>query len=117
MTKAFDKMTDKAQKRLAAAASIITSLGIIVGAVVAAINWTLSPLTEQINSIELSTTRNELMILMNEYPDNIKEIQDTANHYFIDLKGDTYIFGLYEKWAEEHKVDAKAIKDIHDLNT
>lgn len=95
---------------------IITNVGIIVGAVVAAVNWAISPITSQLNALEQSTTRSELLTLMANYPEDRRAISELAYHYFAELKGDSYVYSVYADWAKTHDVDYSQITQLHNLN-
>lgn len=101
------------------AAGIITSVTIIATAAVGIGTWgvtqvnagtnaKIDALSSQINEIQLDTTRNQLLILM-EHDENSEEVLKVARFYFQELKGDWYMTSLFEKWADKHGVDAKTL--------
>lgn len=96
-------------------AGFIANATIIVGAVASVVNLAVSPLVDRLSAIEQSSTRSELLTLMANYSDDKRAIDDLAYHYFAELKGDSYVYGIYVGWAKEHGVDYAHIAEIHDL--
>ena len=102
-------------------AGIITSITVIATAAVGLGTWgvtqvnagtnaKIDALSDQISDIQLDTTRNQLLILM-EHDENVEEVLKVAKYYFQDLKGDWYMTDMFEKWAEKHDIDAKILLD------
>ena len=100
-------------------AGIITSITVIAAAAVGLGTWGVTQvnagtnakidvLSKQIDDIQLDTTRNQLLILM-EHDENAEEVLKVAKYYFQDLKGDWYMTNMFEKWAEKHNIDAKTL--------
>lgn len=100
-------------------AGIITSVTIIATAAVGIGTWgvtqvnagtnaKIDALSNQLDDIQLDTTRNQLLILM-EHDENSEEVLKVAKFYFQELKGDWYMTSLFEKWANKHGVDAKTL--------
>lgn len=54
---------------------------------------------------ERTMTRVELMLLMDEDPENTTAIEKIAAHYFQDLNGDLYMTKKYSEWASAHGGD------------
>jgi len=97
-------------------ASIITAVIVIGGAFFGGVNYIVNKLDEHIQSqtstlysqmqeVKLSTTRNELILMMNNNPDNVLEIERLAKVYFVDMKGDFYMTGLYSNWCRQHNAN------------
>lgn len=112
------------RKHLDAIAAVAVAIGTIGGALVAAGNWIISEVSAQSNQRidqlqsevndhqreqQLSTTRMELMMLLEHDPDNIVEIEMLAKKYFIDLQGDFYMTNLYSSWAKAHGGDTSFV--------
>ena len=104
-------------------AAIITAIGVITGALITCSSFISSKITEsvdkkldniseQLNNIELDSTRTQLLTLMSNYPDNESEILKVAYHYFKDLDGDWYMSELFAEWAEERNIDVSHIMTI-----
>lgn len=104
-------------------AAIITAIGVITGALITCSSFISSKITEsvdkkldniseQLDNIELDSTRTQLLTLMSNYPDNESEILKVAYHYFKDLDGDWYMSELFAKWAEERNIDVSHIMTI-----
>lgn len=110
-------LAEKTEKNLKLLASIIGSVIVIFGAVQWGVGFAMSGVTSKLDSIEASTTRTELLLMMADHPDDIKSITYLAEKYFIDLGQDSYVFGIYRKWANAHDVDISDIKTAHDLNS
>lgn len=51
---------------------------------------------------KLSACRTELLIMMNHYPNETKEIYRLGQKYFRDLGGDFYMTAMFAKWLQEH---------------
>lgn len=127
----WDKLDDNTQKW----AKRLTSIATIIGVLVAGGGWIINQLDnavatrleEQTTSLqqeveslskgreqadhqtELQLTRLELMMLMAHAPENIVEIEKIARHYFVDLKGDTYMTSEYTKWAKSYGGDMEYV--------
>lgn len=104
-------------------AAIITAIGVITGALITCSSFISSKITEsvdkkldniseQLNNIELDSTRTQLLTLMSNYPDNESEILKVAYHYFKELDGDWYMSELFAEWAEERNIDVSHIMTI-----
>jgi len=104
-------------------ADIITAVGVIGAAAVGIGTWCVTRITaetnskidkvsDKIDSIELNSTRNQLLTLISDYPDNEDEILKVAKYYFRDLKGDWYMTTLFTKWAEGRGLDVDTIVNI-----
>ena len=127
----WDKLDDNTQKW----AKRLTSIATIIGVLVAGCGWVINQLDnavavrleEQTASLqqkveslsngreqsdrqtEMQLTRLELMMLMAHAPENIVEIEKIARHYFVDLKGDTYMTSEYTKWAKNYGGDMEYV--------
>ena len=104
-------------------AAVITAIGVITGALVTCSSFISSKITEfvdkkldniseQLNNIELDSTRTQLLTLMSNYPDNESEILKVAYHYFRELGGDWYMSELFSEWAKERNIDVSHIMTI-----
>lgn len=112
----FRKVPDHIQK----VAGVLAGLATICGALAGLGKWIVSEVSattsSRIDSLEqkidsnqqvneLSTTRLELLMMLEHDSDNVVEIEKLAKHYIIDLGGNTYITGLISRWCAEHDVD------------
>lgn len=99
--------------RIKECADVITAVGIIGAALVGVGTWCtaqinastnakIDNISSQITDIKLDTTRNQLLTLIGNFPDNESEIMKVAQYYFGTLKGDWYATTIFTKWAEEH---------------
>ena len=104
-------------------AATITAIGVITTALITCSSFISSKITESTNerldsiskkleTIELDTTRTQLLTLMNHYPDNESEILSVAYHYFRELDGDWYMSELFSNWAKERNIDISHIMTI-----
>ena len=55
---------------------------------------------------ERDTCRNQMMMLMKLFPDDIPELLKVAQHYFVDLHGNWYMTTLFRKYLEKHEIDS-----------
>lgn len=112
----FKKIPDHIQTIAGVLAGLATIVGAlagvgkwIVGEVSATTSSRIDALEQKMDSdhkaTELSTTRLELLIMMEHDPDNVVEIEKLAKHYIVDLGGNTYMTGLISRWCAEHSVD------------
>lgn len=101
-------------------ADVLTAVGIIGAALVGVGTWCthqinastnekLDNISNQMQDLKLDTTRNQLLTLMKNYPDNEEEIMKVARYYFKDLNGDWYMTGLFIKWGHENGIDVTDI--------
>lgn len=65
----------------------------------------LEPIADKVSTIEMDTTRIQLITLIREDPDNTESILKIARHYFVDLSGDWYATAIFQDWCAD--------KDIH----
>lgn len=104
-------------------ADVITAVGIISAAAVGIGTWCVTRInaetnskvdevSNKIDSIELNSTRNQLLTLISDYPDNEDEILKVAEYYFKDLNGDWYMTKLFTKWAEDRGLNVDTIVNI-----
>lgn len=109
--------------RLKECADVITAVGIIGAALVgvgtwctanitAATNNKIDDLSSQMKDLKLDTTRNQLLTMMSNYPDNEEEILKVAKYYFRELDGDWYITSLFTRWASARNIDITDIVKI-----
>ena len=118
---------DKADKRLHKWAATIGAIIAIVGALTGALGWIHTQFTDAVKAqvedlksemqasdrkTEVQITRLELMTLIDTQPDNVAEIDKVARHYFLDLKADWYMTGIFSKWCREHGGDANIVVGV-----
>lgn len=106
--------------RIKDCADIITAVGVIGAALVAVGTWCttqinastnakLDSISDQVTELKLDTTRNQLLTLMKNYPENEEEIMKVAKYYFKDLNGDWYMTSLFIEWGEKEGIDVTGI--------
>lgn len=104
-------------------AAVITAVGVITGALITCSSFISSKITEsvdkkldnisgQLDNIELNSTRNQLLTLMSNYPDNESEILKVSYHYFKKLDGDWYMSEIFDEWAKERNIDVSHIMTV-----
>ena len=112
----WDSLNAKTQRIV----TTITSAGIIIGAFFGCSNYIvnqldqhiqdqMSDVKEDVAEIKLSSTRNELLLMIEHNPNNVIEIERLAKAYFVDMKGDFYMTGLYSDWAKKHGGDTSFV--------
>lgn len=79
----------------------------------ASTNTKLDSISDQVTELKLDTTRNQLLTLMKNYPDNEEEIMKVAKYYFKDLNGDWYMTSLFIEWGEEKGIDVTEIVKVN----
>ena len=63
----------------------------------------------QLKENNLATARVDLFQAISHTPTEHKAILELASHYFLDLHGNSYMYGEFERWAETEKVDISFI--------
>lgn len=110
----------KADKQLQRVSKTIGAIMVIVTAIVGLFGWVstqfktfvsdqISELKDELKQTEVeheqTMSRIELMMLMEEDPDNTTAIEKIATHYFQDLDGDLYMTKKYSEWAHVYGGD------------
>ena len=54
--------------------------------------------------LEKDILRTQLLLMLDDFPDETSEILKLAQHYFVDLEGDWYLTSMFNKWLEEKKI-------------
>lgn len=112
------------RERLKDASDVIGAVTVIGTACVCVGTWSvtqinadtnskLDSISSQVTELKLSTTRNQLLTLMNNYPHNNNEIMKVAKYYFKDLGGDWYMTELFIEWGEENGIDVTSIVNMN----
>lgn len=112
------------RERLKDASDIIGAVTVIGTACICVSTWSvtqinadtnskLDSISNQVTELKLSTTRSQLLTLMNHYPNNDEEIMKVAKYYFKDLGGDWYMTGLFIEWGEENGIDVTSIVNMN----
>lgn len=123
MTRTTQKVVDKwdsLNAKTQRVVTTITSVGIIIGAFFGCSNYIVTQLDHHIqdqmsdvksdvSEIKLSSTRNELLLMIEHNPNNVVEIERLAKVYFVDMKGDFYMTGVYSKWAKKYGGDTSFV--------
>lgn len=112
------------RERLKGASDVIGAVTVIGTACVGISTWSitqinastnakLDSISDQVIELKLDTTRNQLLTLMNHYPNNNEEIMRVAKYYFEDLDGDWYMTELFIEWGEENGIDVTNIVNMN----
>lgn len=48
--------------------------------------------------------RTQMLLLMADYPDQIAELMECAEKYFVELNGDFYMSSLFRKWLKANNI-------------
>lgn len=114
------KGTTKVEQQLTRMSNGVSAVLIILSAITGFCVWLNTQLqtaiADQISKVQGSIegemsensqaiTRVELMMLMEDDPENITAIEQMARRYFIDLKGDMYMSKKYSEWAKAYGGD------------
>lgn len=112
----FESLSDGAQRLTAITSAVLVITGVIHGSFAFMVSRLDEHLDEQtaelkkdIEDVKLSSTRNELLVMMKTDPENVIGIERLAKHYFVDLKGDMYMTGKYSDWAKKHGGDTSFV--------
>lgn len=62
-------------------------------------------LKESAEKQDVDNCRQQLMLLIHISPDNVGDIIPLAYHYFVELKGDTYLTNLFDDWLVRKNID------------
>lgn len=115
-----DAEAEKVASGVKGIAEIVTAVTIIGTAAVGAGTWCVSQinagtnekideLSARIQDLKVDSTRNQLLTLISNYPNNEEEILKVSRHYFQDLNGDWYMTSLFSNWAKSRNIDASTI--------
>ena len=55
--------------------------------------------------LEKDGLRTQLLLLILLRPEEKTEILKIAEHYFVKLKANWYVTGMFKKWADEHDLN------------
>lgn len=117
-------LTDKADKSLKKASSIIGAVVAILGTIAGACSWINSQFQQAVSAQisgfqqevrdndkinKQSATRTELMILLEHDSNNVIAIERMAKYYFQDLNGDLYMTQKVSDWCNAHHRDCTII--------
>lgn len=119
-TKKLEKLGTKITKTSAILSAIVAIIGVVSGICAWVSNQFQSVISTQLSSLqsdiesndlkmEQQITRLELLNLIHNQPNNKVEIEKVARHYFVDLKGDWYMTGIYSEWATAHAGDVSFV--------
>ena len=61
----------------------------------------LSRISRKLDKLERDSCRTQLLLMLNDFPDQTEEIMRLAQHYFADLNGNWYMTSLFCKWLEK----------------
>lgn len=64
-----------------------------------------SSIKEKLTTLEKDVLRTQMLIMILLQPDEQTEILKIAEHYFVTLKGNWYMTGLFSKWCDAHGLE------------
>lgn len=65
---------------------------------------TLAEITKRLERQERDNCRIQILIMINNYPNNHTEIMKLAEHYFVTLHGDWYMTGVFNRWLMDNNI-------------
>lgn len=71
---------------------------------IAKISTSLAEINKRLNKEEKDICREQMLMLMANYPEEKEEILRLAEHYFSDLHGNWYMTSLFNKWLETNGI-------------
>ena len=116
MNKISIPLRAKISENIQTIAKTISAIAVIVGAATGVAIWSTDKVAEIIDervagiektiaTLELDTTRIQLLTLIQNTPEDHESIINVAWKYFQQLDGDWYMTTLFLKWANEQGVD------------
>ena len=73
-------------------------------------------LKEQSLKQEISTSQLKILNLIQHTPEDHRAIMSECEHYFCDLKADSWVFNMVSIWAKKEKVDIVFLEKQHEIN-
>ena len=65
----------------------------------------LAAIKDRLTKLEKDGIRTQLLLLILLRPEEKTEILRVAEYYFVKLKGDWYMTGMFKKWCDEHGLE------------
>lgn len=62
-------------------------------------------LKDTLIKLEKDGLRTQLLLLILLRPEEQNEILKLAQHYFVDLKANWYMTGIFARWCDEHNLE------------
>lgn len=73
-------------------------------------------LKEQSLKQEIATSQLKILNLIQHTPEDHRAIMSEAEHYFCELKADSWVFNTVSGWARKEKIDITGLSTQHDKN-
>lgn len=73
-------------------------------------------LKEQLLKQEIATSQLKILNLIQHTPEDHRAIMSEAEHYFYDLKADSWVYNIVSGWARKEKVDIAYLSEQHEKN-
>ena len=70
----------------------------------------ISDIKAALKKLEKDEIRTQLLLLILLQPDEQTEILKLAEHYFIKLKANWYMTGIFKRWCDEHGLEPEWFK-------
>ena len=68
----------------------------------------LGKIDKKLDKLEKDGCRTQLLLMICDYPDNVSEIMELAEHYFADLKGNWYMSSVFDEYLKGRGLAAPA---------
>lgn len=65
---------------------------------------------ERLEKLEKDVLRTQLLFMISLKPEEKTEILTVGQHYFVDLKGNWYMTGVFSKWCEKYDLEPEWFK-------
>lgn len=65
-------------------------------------NDELEDVKKKLKKLEKDSVRTQLLLLMASFPTNQQEIEEVAQHYFVDCGGNWYMTNLFSSWISDN---------------
>lgn len=64
----------------------------------------LQELKDQGDKNEKDNVRTQLLLLMADYPEDVSELLECAEHYFVDMHGNWYLTSMFLNFLQKHDI-------------
>lgn len=68
-------------------------------------NKILREILDKLQKQEKDNCRTQMLLLMSDYPDDVRELMTIAQHYFVDLHGNWYTTSLFKSHLAKHGIE------------
>lgn len=64
----------------------------------------MASIVKRLDKLEKDSIRTQLLVLMNDYPENKQQIIMLAEYYFCSLKSNWYLTGIFENFLKKNGI-------------